>query len=96
MYQHVRVVIYDKQRLDNTIRELFNRCSTYFSIEDFHVDVIIDNLGDDDKFLLTDDQMRAVAKNTITTVSCNHDQIMQYAHSCLRVEQLMDIITGHR
>ena len=81
------MVIYDKQRLNDANRELFNRITDPdLPTEDFHVDVIIDNLGDDDKFLLTDDQMRAVAENTITIISCSHDQIMQYVQSCLQVE----------
>ena len=95
MYQHVRIVIYDKQKLYDGIRELFNNIGNdNFVAKDFHVQLIIDKLGDDEKFLLDEDQMEQLMHDDIEEISCTSDQILQYVHSCIRVETLMKIIAG--
>jgi hypothetical protein len=58
-----------KQRLNNAIRELFNNIrDPDFHIRNFHIELIIDNLGDDDKFILDEDQIQQLAQHTIRRV----------------------------
>ena len=91
MYCHVRISL-DKPALYDAVRECFKNSITgafKFAISD---------LGND-KFLLTprqQQQLREVRNQGFSTalITCFHNQIIQYAHSCIDKPTLLRILDG--
>ena len=88
MYHQANVSISDKVKLYDAIRECFrNNIAGGFKI------VISEN--GDERFLLTTRQQQQLRENGgVAVITCYHDQIIQYAHSCMSKPKLLSIISG--